>query len=37
MDVGHTDSDEAKAVDLRETRRRFLLAVNGTESKLVTL
>jgi hypothetical protein len=26
MDVGHTDSDEAKAVDLRETRRRFLLA-----------
>jgi hypothetical protein len=26
MDVGHTDNVEAKAVDLRETRRRFLLA-----------
>jgi hypothetical protein len=26
MDVEHTDSDEAKAADLRETRRRFLLA-----------
>jgi hypothetical protein len=26
MEVGHTDSDEAKAVDLRETRRRFLFA-----------
>jgi hypothetical protein len=26
MDFGHTDDDEAKAIDLRETRRRFLLA-----------
>jgi hypothetical protein len=26
MDAGHTQGDEANAVDLRETRRRFLLA-----------
>jgi hypothetical protein len=26
MDARHTHSDEAKAVDLRETRRRSLLA-----------
>jgi hypothetical protein len=26
MDLRHTDSDAAEAADLRETRRRFLLA-----------